>query len=182
VAPAFMVFNDVRVEAQPGDSPVALRERWAAEMDRKAREYQAKRLAYEQTPEGKAELAAAKRRADDERRLRAETLANVERSGVRAKYAWQPGMGEISGFGGGYEAACLDMLYTGLAWLDAHPGAALDDETRKSLDKAICAACPDCSGAMHGAVMSACGFVLRNGWAKYVAAMSKRVAAAEKTP
>ncbi len=41
---------------------------------------------------------------------------------VRApKYEWTDDMDEISGFGGGYEQDCRDMLAAALAWLDAHP-------------------------------------------------------------
>jgi len=109
-------------------------------------------------------------------------------SGVRAKYPWGDFMGEISGFGGGYEAACRDMVYAGLVWLDAHPGADLkastyrnifgilnaDSDDAKALEKAVMAACPDCSGAMHQAAMSALMFIAKQGWTKYEAAMMER--------
>lgn len=34
-----------------------------------------------------------------------------------------PDMGEISGFGGSYEAGCVAMVEAGIAWMDAHPEA-----------------------------------------------------------
>ena len=187
-APAFMVFNEVRVEAAVGDSAADLQGRWQAGMDRAREEYQRKRAAYEQTDAGKAELAKAAAKSAEEKRVHEESLRTIETSGVRAKYPWGETMGEISGFGGGYEAACRDMIYAGLVWLDAHPGADLkattyrnvfgilnaESEDAKALDKIVCAACPDCSGAMHQATMSALMFIAKQGWPRYVAAMTKR--------
>lgn len=106
---------------------------------------------------------------------------------IRAKYPWTPGMNEISGFGGGYEEACRNMVYAGLAWLETKPDANLrattyrnvygilnaESDDAKALEAAVMAACPDCSGAMHQATMTACLFIAKNGWAKYVEAMSK---------
>ena len=40
-------------------------------------------------------------------------------------YRHSPDMGEISGFGGGYEILCQDMLNAGVVWLDRHPRAKL---------------------------------------------------------
>jgi hypothetical protein len=34
-----------------------------------------------------------------------------------------PDMGEISGFGGSYEAGCIAMVEAGIAWMDEHPEA-----------------------------------------------------------
>lgn len=44
-------------------------------------------------------------------------------------------MGEISGFGGGYEAACQNMLSAGVKWLNEHQNAdrAENDRLRKML-------------------------------------------------
>ena len=187
-APAWMEFNGVRVEAQPGDTAGDLHARWSAGMDRAREEHEAKRRAFEQTPEGQAKLAEAARRDADEKAAHAEALRAIAASGVREKYQWEPGMGEISGFGGGYESACRDMLYAGLAWLDKHPGADLkattyrniygimnaESDDAKALDKVLCQACPGCSGAMHQATMSACMYIARHGWRQYADAMSKR--------
>lgn len=174
-APACMVFNDVRVEAAVGDSAGDLQGRWQTGMDRAREEDQRKRAAYEQTDAGKAELAKAAAKSAEERSVHEESLRTIEASGMREKYPWDETMGEISGFGGGYEAACRDMIYAGLVWLDAHPGADLtESEDAKALDKIVCAACPDCSGAMHQATMSALIFIAKQGWPRYVAAMTKR--------
>jgi len=180
-APAFMVFNDIRVDARGGESPGDLHGAWLAESDRRRAEYEASDL-YKQRK------AEAEVRAKREAVIRDEALAVVARSDVRAKYAWIDGMGEISGFGGGYESACRDMLYAGLAWLETKPGADLqasiyrnvygilnaDSEDAKALEKALMQACPDCSGAMHQATMSAVMFIAKNGWAKYVDVMTER--------
>jgi hypothetical protein len=107
---------------------------------------------------------------------------------IKTEYAWQPGMGEISGFGGTYEDACHNMLWAGIAWLETKPDADLKASTYsniygilnaesddcKDLEKAVLSVCSDCTGAMHQAVMSACLYISANGWAKYVAAMSNR--------
>lgn len=104
------------------------------------------------------------------------------------RYRWRPGMREISGFGGGYEATCRRMLRAGLQWLDAHPGAAPqfrgfvgvvgvcidDNDDAKALTAALVAAGPDCTSAMHQAVVQACLYVRANGWDAYVARMSDR--------
>lgn len=167
-APAFAVFNEVRVEAKPGDSAGVLVARYHAEMDRKRADSERKRREWEATPEGQKALADAERARAEEKRKQEDALAAIERSGVRQKYPWPHGMGEISGFGGGYEDACRTMLYAGLATLEAHPAW-----NEKAMDKALIAVEPGCSGAMHGAVMGACRYIHRNGWEKYVEAMSK---------
>ena len=176
-APAFMVFNGVRVESKVGDTPGDLEAGWHAEMDRLRAKHEAERLAHEQTPEGKRELAAAKTRDDAEKAAAASWRARVEASGIRAKCPWTDEMGEISGFGGGYENACREMVYAGLVWLADRTDVDLSSrETAdvKALDAALLAACPDCSGAMHGAAMSAVCFIAKQGWAKYVEAMTRR--------
>jgi hypothetical protein len=102
------------------------------------------------------------------------------------RYEWRDGMGEISGLGGDYEAACRRMLRQGLAWLDAHPkadpqfswfkcvyGLVIDDnDDAKALFEAICEGV-DPTGAMHQAVVGACLFVREHGWEAYCAAMAK---------
>lgn len=112
---------------------------------------------------------------------------------IRTKYPWTPDMGEISGFGGAYEAACLRMMYAGLAWLDARaetnaPAPTLEarvpagvyglfdptSDDAKDLEKAILDEVPDCSGAMHQATMSICFYVAKNGWPAFVEAKRAR--------
>jgi len=171
-APAWMNFNDTRVEAKPGDTAGDIYQRWDAERTRKQEEYRA-------SPEYKKQQEeAAKHRAEEER-VRTETIAFVTASGVRDRYRWAPTMGEISGFGGGYEEACRDMLYAGLAWLKAHPTADVkkhDSPDAEAMGKFMLAACPDCSGAMYGATTNAVGFIAALGWEEYVARMTKRTA------
>jgi hypothetical protein len=100
-----------------------------------------------------------------------------------------PEMGEISGFGGGYEAQCRKMLLAGVAWLDENPDkwpkfdehpqifgiTTPEDEGAKALDKAVCDAAGSSgfSGAMHHAVVQHLTFIAKNGWDKYVEEMSK---------
>lgn len=97
-------------------------------------------------------------------------------------YEWTDDMGELSGFGGGYEDACRMMLAAALAWLDAHPDAkplykgfvgvvgilADDNLDAKALSDAAIAACPDGpTGAMHQAAITAALWVSKNGWEKF---------------
>ena len=108
---------------------------------------------------------------------------------MKVKYPWQDSMGEMSGFGGGYEEACRNMLYSGLAWLDNQdPSPVLkgyeyknvtgifeaDSPDAKALEEAVVSGEPGCSGAMHQAAMNACFYIAKNGWNKYVEAMTKR--------
>lgn len=106
------------------------------------------------------------------------------------KYAWRVGMGEISGFGGGYEEACRIMLRAGLHWLDDNTGAdpqfhgfngvsgviVGDNADAKELSNVICKSVEDCTGAMHQAVVSACLYIRKNGWDSYCTAMSRNSA------
>jgi len=182
-APAFMVFNDVRIEARGGETSADLHAVWQAESDRRHAEYIA-------SDEYKKRQAENERRDREDARIRDEALARIEASGVRTRYPWTEAMGEISGFGGGYENACRNMVYAGLLWLEERPHADLramtyrnvygllnaESEDAKALEKAVLSACPDCSGAMHHVTMSACLYIAKNGWAKYVEGMSKRAA------
>lgn len=108
---------------------------------------------------------------------------------MESKYEFTPEMGEISGFGGGYETACRAMLKAGLEWLDAHPEAdpqfhgyknvygiiAEDNDDAKALSEAVVAPTGgDCTGAMHQAVVSSCLWIRKNGWDAYVKAMSEQ--------
>lgn len=129
--------------------------------------------------------------AEQDRKRAVETAEMLVREAAVAesgeKYAWRDGMGEISGFGGGYEEACRQMLRAGLHWLDAHPDVdpqfhgykgvfgviSEDNEDAKALSKAVLDAVPDCSGAMHQAAIGACLYVRKNGWDAYCVAMSR---------
>lgn len=103
-------------------------------------------------------------------------------------YQFTPEMGEISGFGGGYEDACRAMLRAGMEWFDAHPDADPqfsgykgiygiineDNEDAKALSAAVVAPTNgDCTGAMHQAVVSHCLFIRREGWGRYVEEMTR---------
>ena len=105
-----------------------------------------------------------------------------------SKYVFTDKMGEISGFGGGYEQCCRNMLKSGMEWFDLNPRAdpsfrgyenvygitAENNEDAKLLSLAIAdGAGGDCTGAMHQAVVSACLYIKKNGWEKYVEEMSK---------
>jgi hypothetical protein len=116
---------------------------------------------------------------------------------VASNYEWQEGMGEISGFGGGYEETCRKMLFAGLKWLDDHPDAdpkfhgykgvygilGDDNEDAKALSEAVIAGSGyDCTGAMHQAVVGHCLFIRENGWDKYVKSMSGPEKSADGNP
>jgi hypothetical protein len=103
------------------------------------------------------------------------------------RYQFTPDMREISGFGGGYEQLCRDMLAAGLSWLDEHPSAdpqfhgypgitgivCEDNDDARALTAAIVAPTDgDCTGAMHHAVVRAAMWIKANGWDAYVAAMT----------
>jgi len=105
-----------------------------------------------------------------------------------AKYEFTPEMGEISGFGGGYEECCRNMVKAGMEWLDAHPEAdprfhgfkgiygVIDednDDARGLTEAVIAGANGDATGAMHQATISHCLFIRKNRWEKYVEEMSK---------
>jgi hypothetical protein len=168
-APAFMMFNEIRIEAREGETAGDLAGKYHVESDKRAKEYEAERRAFDATPEGQRKLEEARRARAAEQTKQAEILAAIERDGTRKKYPWPSTMGEISGFGRGYEAACRTMLYAGLALLDANGGRFDEAAT----DRYILEVEPGCSGAMHGAVMSGVRFVAANGWAKYVEGMSR---------
>lgn len=95
---------------------------------------------------------------------------------------WDEAMGEISGFGGGYEATCRAMVLAGIQWIDEHPeaqprfqgnsqiyGIILEDnQDAKDLTEAIIAASGgDCTGAMHHASVSHVLAYQRLGWDEY---------------
>jgi hypothetical protein len=102
-------------------------------------------------------------------------------------------MPQISGFGGGYEECCQDMLEAGVNWLDKHKNPDLkmhgyegvygllvaDSDDAKSLEKAVIAAAKgEATGAMHHAVMSRLGFIAKNGWDAYCVELRKPEASA----
>jgi len=113
------------------------------------------------------------------------------------EYRHTADMGEISGFGGGYEAVCQDMLHAGVSWLKekkigaddikAHTYTGVyglieaDNPTAKELEKVLLdAAHGDCTGAMMQAVMSRCIWLASHTWEQYCAEMRHQFAEEEK--
>lgn len=96
-------------------------------------------------------------------------------------YRHTPEMGQISGFGGGYEVVCQNMLEAGVNWIVAHRGADIVVQTAsgvfgvsdpvsddaKALSEVVLAAVDHCTGGMHHAVMSRLTYIANNGWEKY---------------
>lgn len=100
-------------------------------------------------------------------------------------------MGEISGFGGDYEAACRAMALAGMNWMDAHPMAdpqytgftsvygilMKDNEDANTLSKTVVDAANDlggCTGAMHQAVIGHVLAYKRLGWVMYCRELRER--------
>ncbi len=109
------------------------------------------------------------------------------------RYRHTAGMSEISGFGGGYEACCQDMLEAGVQWLverresGAEPDLRMsgyvgvfgllnaDSDEAKVIEKVVLAAAKgESTGAMHHAVMSRLGYISKHGWDTYCAELAKR--------
>ena len=112
---------------------------------------------------------------------------------------WSDDMGEISGFGGGYEACCRVMVLAGIRWLDEHPDAdpifkgyegvfGLITEVNKDAEALIEAimdaevtvngkperARKSATGAMHQAAVWHCLAYKRLGWQKYCQTLRER--------
>lgn len=111
---------------------------------------------------------------------------------TNAVYRHTDDMPEISGFGGGYESICQNMLEAGVKWLTDHPSAKLeghtfkgiygvftpDSDDAKAMDKAVIdAADGNATGAMHHAVMSRLFWISKNGWDAYCAELRKKAEA-----
>jgi hypothetical protein len=91
------------------------------------------------------------------------------------RWHFDEGMREISGFGGGYEAACRSMLLAGGTWADAHPEVELALFTRvrdfpAELEAVMIAAAEPggATGAMYGTVGSHIVHIFRMGWKAWV--------------
>lgn len=108
-------------------------------------------------------------------------------------YRHTPDMGEISGFGGGYEKVCQDMLEAGVKHIEEKRLAGNDiqlsglvnvfglcfpeNEPTKELSEAVVAAADgDCTGAMHHAVMARLAYIAKNGWVRYCQEVRKQKA------
>jgi hypothetical protein len=97
---------------------------------------------------------------------------------------------EISGFGGGYEDACRNMVIAGMEWLDSHKDAnptfdqfqniygltTNENADMESMQSAMNKVIDDgASGAMMQASTSHVLYALKNGWEKYIEEMEKVV-------
>lgn len=104
---------------------------------------------------------------------------------------WFDDMGEVSGLGGEYEAACRRMVLAAASWIDRHPNAELSfeavdgvfglvrgatDESRALMDEMAWACGTGSkrpSGAMmHAAVMHAL-CIQKHGWDAYCLGMRR---------
>lgn len=107
---------------------------------------------------------------------------------AKSKYEYTPEMGEISGFGGGYEKACRNMVIAGLEWCDQQPSVDLsykefqgvyglttgESDDMKTMQQVMFEASgKDCTGAMMQACMGHIMAIRKNSWDWYVAEMSK---------
>lgn len=103
-------------------------------------------------------------------------------------YRHTPEMGEISGFGGGYEDVCQNMLEAGVNWLDANPDARPEGHGFKNiygifevtnddglaLEKVVLEASGnEATGAMMQAVMQRLLQIRDIGWDQYKAEILK---------
>jgi len=92
------------------------------------------------------------------------------------RWQWDEGMRAISGFGGGYELACLAMIRAGGEWVDAHPDAIdwsalrFASDLPKEMQKAMTDAAEPggATGAMMGACAGHIAYVARRSWEKCV--------------
>jgi len=99
-----------------------------------------------------------------------------------SKYKFTKEMGEISGFGGGYEEDCQKMVIAGLEWLDINNNIDLsykqsenifglvfdESEDVKKLQQIMCDAVDEgCTGAMMHGSLNHIRFIVKNGWKKY---------------
>ena len=91
-------------------------------------------------------------------------------------------MGEISGFGGGYEELCQDMLEAGVKLLVENPDMdphfkgyegiygiidADNEDGRKLSEVIINASNDECTGAMHQAAIMRLLYISKHGWDRY---------------
>jgi len=101
---------------------------------------------------------------------------------------WTDDMDEISGFGGGYEAACRAMVIAGLEWFDDHPESAPTFQTyehvigvstpmtdcAKKLETAMSNAGGDVTGAMMQVTTNHVLWIHAHSWKEYHDSMVER--------
>jgi hypothetical protein len=166
-------FNGFDLFAAPGMSVGDVVGAYDEHCRRASEAHEAKRRVHEATPDGQRELAERRRLAAEESRLQHEAVAAVEASGLRARYPWRDGIRELSGFGGGYEAACRTMMYAGLLWLGECPTADARGADKLAFENAILRVEPGCSGAMFGAAASHALFIHEKGYAEWCSQMTE---------
>lgn len=96
-------------------------------------------------------------------------------------------MGEISGFGGGYEAVCQQMLHNGVQFLSEQESVDfkvfespniygivdLKGDDAQALENAVMGGIDDATGAMHHAVMTRLAYINKHGWENYCEELRK---------
>ena len=96
---------------------------------------------------------------------------------------------DISGFGGGYEDVCQQMLRNGIEWLKAHPdfkgvmktfknvtGLAIpENDDAKALEAAMMAGISDATGAMHHAVSSHLYYIAKHGYEGWIKMAEEKI-------
>lgn len=126
---------------------------------------------------------------------------------MSAPKVWTDDMGEISGFGGSYEAGCRAMVLAGIRWIDAHPdadpifkgfqgvfGVAMEENAdARALTEAIMdaevvmddgrvtQARHEATGAMHHAAINNVFAYKRLGWEEYVRQRREHAAQPEES-
>ena len=106
---------------------------------------------------------------------------------MNGEFDWT-GLPEISGFGGGYEAACRKMVRAGAEWLRAHPDAKIKADRIEGVYPDIWNPSPDlaamqdamaeavgndCTGAMVCAATHHAICIHKIGWEKYAEELKK---------
>lgn len=105
-------------------------------------------------------------------------------------YRHTPEMGEISGFGGGYEQCCQDMLEAGVVWLNQHPEREelrfkgyegvfgwmkpVSDSAKQLEQAVLVASRREATGAQFHAVIERLLYISQNGWQSYCDALVQR--------
>jgi hypothetical protein len=108
--------------------------------------------------------------------------------GTITKYQFTKDMAELSGFGGGYEQACRNMVVAGCEWFDKHKRANPKFEglkniygltfskskSAKSLEKAIIKVNKGATGAQFEKSLQHVFYIQDAGWEKYVKESKKQ--------
>jgi len=111
---------------------------------------------------------------------------------VNNEYKHTEDMGEISGFGGGYEAGCQQMLHNGVKFLvernkkdlqtdiklitykNIYGLCDLEGKDAEAFDAAVMKDMDDCTGAMHQAVVSRLHWINKHSWNEYCIELRKK--------